>query len=58
MTKIQRIIFVKEALMKFTGIWKDRAIMRNTKLRLLEVLIFPVVMYGIETWAIKVEDQR
>ena len=37
---------------------KDRAITRNTKLWLLKILVFPVFLYGAETWTIKVDSRR
>ena len=41
------------------GILKSRDITLLTKIRLVKVMIFPVVMYGCERWTIKkAEHQR
>ena len=54
----RRSILAREATAKLTHIWRDCAITRNTKLRLLKTLIFPVFLYGAETWTIKANDRR
>jgi hypothetical protein len=41
-----------------TALWKDRAIGRGLKLRLMGSLVWPVALYGCETWTLRVEDQR
>ena len=35
------------------SIFKSRDITLSTKVRLVKALVFPVVMYGCESWAIK-----
>ena len=41
------------------SILKSRDITLPTKARLVKAMVFPVVMYGWESWTIKkVEDQR
>ena len=35
------------------GILKSRDITLSTKVRLVKAMIFPVVMYGCESWTIK-----
>ena len=35
------------------GIFKSRDITLPTKVRLVKALVFPVVMYGCESWSIK-----
>ena len=41
------------------GIFKSRDITLPTKVRLVKAMVFPVVMYGYESWAImKAEHQR
>ena len=41
------------------SIFKSRDITLLTKVRLVKVMVFPVVMYGCESWTVKkVEHQR
>ena len=45
--------------MPILAILKSRDITLPTKVRLVKALVFPVVMYGCESWAInKAERQR
>jgi len=52
----RRVTLGREAVSKLTPIWKDNHISRNRKLRLLKALTFSVMLYGSETWTLKVED--
>ena len=38
------------------SIWKSRDITLPTKVRLVKAMVFPVVMYGYESWTIKKVD--
>ena len=41
------------------GIFKSRDITLPTKVRLVKAMVFPVVMYGCESWTVKkAEHQR
>ena len=35
------------------SIFKTRDITLSTKVRLVKVMVFPVVMYGYESWTVK-----
>ena len=39
-------------------ILKSRGITLSTKVRLVKAMVFPVVMYGCESWTIKNADSR
>ena len=39
------------------SILKSRDITLSTKVRLVKAVVFPVVMYGCESWAIKKAEQ-
>lgn len=54
----RRIALARTAVTKLTKIWKDTAITKNTKLRLLNSLVFPIATYGAETWTLKKSDIR
>ena len=40
------------------SIFKSRDITLPTKVRLVKVMVFPVVMYGCESWIVKAERRR
>ena len=40
------------------SIFKSRDITLSTKVRLVKAMVFPVVMYGCESWTVKAEGQR
>ena len=40
------------------SIFKSRVITLPTKVRLVEAMVFPVVMYGCESWTIKKAERR
>ena len=39
-------------------IWRSKNIKVSTKKKLVRALVFPVAMYGCETWTMKNEDRR
>ena len=43
---------------KLDSILKSRAISLSTKIRLVKAMVFPVVMYGCESWTIKKAELR
>ena len=40
------------------SIFKSRDITLSTKVRLVKAMVFPVVMYGCESWTIKKAERR
>ena len=38
--------------------WKERIITRASKIRVMKALVFPVTLYGCETWAVGKADSR
>ena len=40
------------------GIFKSRGITSTTKVRQVKAMVFPVVMYGCESWAVKKSERR
>ena len=52
--KIKRHLFLgRKAMTNLDSILKSRVISLPTKLCLLKAMVFPVVMYGCESWTIK-----
>ena len=58
--KIKRCLLLgRKAMIKLDSILKSRAITLLTKVHLVKAMVFPVVMYGHESWTIKkAEHQR
>ena len=40
------------------SVLKNRDIILSTKVRLVKAMVFPVVMYGCESWTIRKAEQR
>ena len=55
----RRLLLGRKAMTKLDSILKNRDITLPTKVRLVKAMVFPVVMYGCESWTIKkAEHQR
>ena len=55
----RRILLGRKVMSNLDGILKNRDITLPTKVCLVKAMIFPVVMYGCESWTIKkAESQR
>ena len=55
----RRLLLGRKAMTNLDSILKSRDITLPTKVCLVKALVFPVVMYGCESWTIKkVERQR
>ena len=53
-----RLLLASTALGKLQKIWSDKDITLSTELRLLNALVYPVLLYGSEIWAIKKNDLK
>ena len=51
--EIKRSLFLGRDVIKLDSIIKSRDITLPTKVCLVKVMVFPVVMYGCENWTIK-----
>ena len=55
----RHLLFGRKAMTNLDSILKNRDITLLTKVHLVKAMIFPVVMYGYESWTIqKAEHQR
>ena len=55
----RHLLLGRKAMTNLDSILKSRDITLPTKVRLLKAIVFPVVMYGCESWTIrKAECQR
>ena len=48
----------RKAMTNLDGIFKSRDITLPTKVRLVKAMVFPVVMYGCESWTVKKAEHR
>ena len=51
--KLRRLLLGRKVMTNLDSIFKSRDITLSTKVRLLQAMIFPVVMYGCESWTVK-----
>ena len=52
--EIKRRLFLgRKVMSNLNSILKSRDITLSTKVRLIKTMVFPVVMYGCESWTIK-----
>ena len=49
----RRLLFARKVMTNIDSIFKSRYITLPTKVRLVKAMVFPVVMYGCESWTIK-----
>ena len=57
--KLRHLLLGREITANFDSILKSKDITLPTKVRLVKAMVFPVVMYGCESWTIKkAEHQR
>ena len=57
--EIQRLLLLRRKVMTtLDSILKSRDITLPTKVRLVKAMVFPVVMYGCESWTVKKAECR
>ena len=49
----RHLLLGKKVMINLDSIFKSRDITLSTKFRLVKAIVFPVVMYGRESWTIK-----
>ena len=49
----RRLLLGRKVLTNLDSIFKSRDITLPTKVRLVKAMVFPVVMYGCESWTVK-----
>ena len=49
----RRLLLGRKVMTNLDSIFKSRDITLPTKVRLVKAVIFPVVMYGCESWTVK-----
>ena len=54
----RRLLLGRKVMTNLDSIFKSRDITLPTKVRLVKAMVFPVVMYGCESWTIKKAEYR
>ena len=54
----RHILLGRKVMTNLDSIFKSRAIALPTKFRLVKAMVFPVVMYGCESWTVKKAEHR
>ena len=54
----RRLLLGRKVMSNLDSIFKGRDITLPTKVRLVKAMVFPVVMYGCESWAVKKAEHR
>ena len=54
----RRLLFGRKAMTNLDSIFKSRDVTLPTKVHLVKAMVFPVVMYGCESWTVKKAERR
>ena len=54
----RHLLLGRKAMTDLDGIFKSRDTTLSTKVHLVKAMVFPVVMYGCESWTIKKAERR
>ena len=54
----RRLLLGRKVITNLDNIFKSRDINLPTKVHLVKAMVFPVVMYGFESWTIKKAERR
>ena len=53
----RRLLLGRKVMTNLDSIFKSRDITLPTKVRLVKAMVFPVVMYGCESWTVKTAER-
>ena len=54
----RRLLLGRKVMINLDSIFKSRGISLSTKVCLVKAVVFPVIMYGCESWTIKKTERR
>ena len=54
----RRLLLGRKVMTNIDSIFKSRDITLPTKVHLVKAMVFPVVMYGCESWTVKKAERR
>ena len=56
--KLRHLLLERKVMTNLDSILKGRDITLPTKVRLVQAMVFPVVMYGCESWTVKKAERQ
>ena len=56
--KLRQLLLGRKIMTNLDSIFKSRDITLSTKIHLVKAMVFPVVMYGCESWTVKKVEHR
>ena len=56
--KLRCLLLGRKVMINLDSIFKSRDITLPTKVHLVKAMVFPVVMYGCESWTVKKAERR
>ena len=56
--KLRHLLLGRKVMTNLDSIFKSRDITLLTKVQIVKALVFPVVMYGCESWTVKKDEHR
>ena len=56
--KLRHLLLGRKLMTNLDGIFKSRDITLPTKVHLVRAMVFPVVMYGCESWTVKKAERQ
>ena len=57
-TKLRHLLLGRKAMTNLDSILRSRDINSLTKVHLVKAMVFPIVMYGSESWTIKKDEHQ
>ena len=54
----RRLLLERKVMTNLDSIFKSRGITLPTRVHLVKAMVFPVVMYGCESWTVKKAERR
>ena len=54
----RRLLLGRKVMTNLDSIFKSRDITLSTKVRLVKTMVFPVVVYGCESWTVKKAERQ
>ena len=54
----RRLLLVRKAMTNLDSVLKSRDVTQPTNIRIAKAVVFPVVMHGCESWAVKKVEHR
>ena len=55
---LQRLSIGRTAMTKLEKIMKDRDVKKATKIKIAEIIIFPTVTHGSESWTVRKRERK